>query len=135
MSPALDQAKLFLSRLDEPGELPVALDVETGNGLTYEDVAAGIADWVGYVRANYGRPLVYASPGLWSRMPPLGTEAVADLWVADWEVTAPGSIPGWGNWSFWQYSNSSTTAGIAGSVNLTRFNGDLDALYLYLTQP
>lgn len=130
----LAQAKLFLSKLDTKGELPVALDVETGNGLRAADVATGVAAWVDYVSAHCGRPLVYASPGFWGTLPRVGVESKADLWVVDWGVASPGGAAGWRDWAFWQYANSADIPGVPVAVDLTRFHGSLDELHTYLTR-
>jgi lysozyme len=129
---AVEQAQFFLSWLDDPGELPVALDIESGNGLSYEDLASGIALWVDYVAKCLGRPLVFASPGFWACLPQLGTESMSDLWLTEWDTRAPSDVGGWSRWCFWQYGNSVSVPGIRAPVNLNRFNGGLDQLHLFL---
>ena len=62
------------------------------------------------------------------------------LWIAQYEVDAP-ELPGnWSQWLLWQYSDAGRIAGIAGDVDLNRFNGNLAALqdlgrgYVWLIQ-
>ena len=131
---ALAQAQLFLSKLDSKGDLPPTLDVETASGVSAPAIAAGVAAWVDYVATNYARPLIYASPSFWNALPSVGIETAADLWVAEWNVGAARSIGAWQGWSFWQYSERGAVPGIAGSIDLDRFNGSLDDLHAYLTR-
>jgi GH25 family lysozyme M1 (1,4-beta-N-acetylmuramidase) len=66
--------------------------------------------------------MIYTSPGFWS---PLGYGASqTTLWVAHWGVTHP-LVPGsWSDYTFWQYSDSGSVAGISGAVDLDEFHGD-----------
>jgi lysozyme len=120
--------------LSPRGELPIALNVESANGLTSEDVAERIAQWVEYVASNYERPLLYVSPHFWDTLPKRGIEANTDLCVSEWDVSEPAAISGWNSWSFWQYSSSTEVPGIRASVHLARFNGTVDELHRYLTR-
>ncbi|MBC7859686.1 MAG: hypothetical protein H7Z39_13135, partial [Burkholderiaceae bacterium] len=38
-------------------------------------------------------------------------------------------------WTFWQYSQSGSVAGVAGQVDLDRFNGDHDRFQALLIRP
>ena len=55
------------------------------------------------------------------------------LWVAHWTTAADPTVPGgaWGanGWTFWQYTSAGVVPGIAGRVDLNRYNGsDLGAV-------
>ena len=55
------------------------------------------------------------------------------LWIAHWTTQSDPIVPGgaWGanGWTFWQYTSSGVVPGIAGRVDLNRFNGsDLTAV-------
>jgi hypothetical protein len=88
--------------------------------------------------------MIYTSPSFWANS--MGdTSMFADqgfsvLWVAHWFTSSP-TIPGnnWGGhgWTFWQYSNCGTVAGISGCVDLDRYNGsDLTGMsFNYLPLP
>src|SRR5947209_5974916 len=43
-------------------------------------------------------------------------------------VCPPAKVNAWGNWTFWQYSQSGEVPGIAGSVDLDVYNGSLSQL-------
>jgi hypothetical protein len=74
--------------------------------------------------------MIYTSPSFWKNH--MGdSQALADagyktLWVAHWGVSAP-AVPArnWGGrgWTFWQYTSDGTVPGIAGRVDLDKFNG------------
>jgi hypothetical protein len=74
--------------------------------------------------------MIYTSPNFWKNS--LGnTTMFADqgygvLWVAHWFVTSP-TVPAsnWGGhgWTFWQYDDCGSVPGIAGCVDLDRYNG------------
>ena len=74
--------------------------------------------------------MIYTSPSFWTNS--MGnTTMFADqgysvLWVAHWGTSSP-TVPAanWGGhgWTFWQYSNCGSAAGISGCVDLDRYNG------------
>ncbi|HEY5375929.1 MAG TPA: GH25 family lysozyme [Polyangiaceae bacterium] len=68
-------------------------------------------------------------------MPSIASIAArADLCLAEWGVAAPGAINGWSNWTFWQYTNKGTVAGIPGLVDRERFMGGAEQLQAYRDQ-
>lgn len=128
-----------------PGDLIPALDLEQTGGLSTAALQAWVGAWLGEVYARLGvRPMIYTSPSFWANS--MGdTSMFADqgfsvLWVAHWFTSSP-TIPGnnWGGhgWTFWQYSNCGTVAGISGCVDLDRYNGsDLTGMsFNYLPLP
>ena len=113
------------------GMLPPALDVEVAGGLGTTALTNWVAAWLAEVYARTGvRAMIYTSPAFWKTY--LGdTTTFADqgytvLWVAHWFVAAP-TVPAanWGGrgWTFWQYDDCGTVPGIAGCVDLDRYNG------------
>jgi GH25 family lysozyme M1 (1,4-beta-N-acetylmuramidase) len=113
------------------GDLIPALDLEDSGGLSVAALQAWVTSFLGEVYTRVGvRPMIYTSPAFWKKY--MGdSRALADagyktLWVAHWGVTMP-TIPAanWGGrgWTFWQYSSTGTVPGIAGRVDLDRFNG------------
>jgi lysozyme len=46
------------------------------------------------------------------------------LWLAEYKVTEPNIPKGWSDWTFWQWSQSSTIDGIEGNIDRDRYNGD-----------
>jgi lysozyme len=109
------------------GDLIPALDLERTGGLTTAQLIDWTRRWVRRVRRLVGeKPVIYTSPTFWRSY--LGnTTWFADhgyhVWVARWgrSVRVPGL-----NWSdlsytFWQYSDCGSVAGIKGCVDLDRF--------------
>jgi len=129
----VEQAEFFLSKV-VTCELPPVLDVEASDNVASAKVVNGVNTWVEHVAARLRRPLIYASPSFWQRLPAAEIEQKADLWIAEWEIEHPGKMGSWPGWSFWQYSSRGEVPGIAGSVDLNRFNGSIDDLYAYLTR-
>ena len=114
-----------------PGMLLPALDLEVAGTLGTTDLQVWVQTWLDRVYARTGaRPMIYASPAFWKKY--LGdTTAFADqgysiLWVAHWSVAGPTIFANnWSNrgWAFWQYSNCGSVPGIAGCIDLDRYNG------------
>ena len=114
------------------GDLNPALDIETDGGLSPSALTSWVMAFLDRVTARIGaRPMIYTSPSFWSTS--MGnTRALADagyrtLWVAHWTTNASPTVPAsnWGGngWTFWQYSSTGSVPGIAGDVDLDRFNG------------
>lgn len=115
-----------------PGDLPVTLDVEKpGPGLpspaTY---TARIQRFVTLVTAGTGkRPMIYTGRYYWQDYVRSTAFAGDPLWHAQYTSAAcPNIADQWRDWAFWQYTSSGRVAGIAGNVDLDRFNGSLTQL-------
>lgn len=129
---ATAQADVVINHLRKVGfgakDIPPVLDVEVTDGQSNDTIAAGIRTWVSRVTAALGRkPLVYTSPGFWSAR---GNPTIkgTSLWVAHWGVSCPNAPSTWPGWEFWQYSSTGRVPGIAGNVDLDKFNGTLAEL-------
>jgi lysozyme len=128
-----DQAKVLIRAVGRlrAGDLPAVLDVEKLDGIDPAVAVRGIRDWLKRVKAATGRaPIVYTNAATWAALgsPDLGGAA---LWVAHWDVDDPAVPPPWSGWRFWQLSSAGRVDGIAGAVDLDRFQGavaDLEAL-------
>jgi GH25 family lysozyme M1 (1,4-beta-N-acetylmuramidase) len=126
------EAAWFVGKLGlVAGMLPPALDLEVAGSLGTTGLRNWVAAWLAEVYARTGvRAMIYTSPAFWKTY--LGdTRTFADqgytvLWVAHWFVAAP-TVPAanWGGrgWTFWQYHDCGTVPGIAGCVDLDRYNG------------
>ncbi len=130
---AMKQAEFFLSKV-VTCELPPVLDVEATDNVPSAKLVQCVKTWVEHVAARLRRPLIYASPSFWQKLPASDIEQEADLWIAEWECQHPCKMGAWPGWSFWQYTSRGAVPGIAGSVDLNRFNGTVDDLYAYLTR-
>src|SRR6478736_1988426 len=131
---AAAQARFFLAQLHDPGELPPVLDVEVVNSVPLAQIAASVGIWLDIVAAKIGRPLVYTSPSFWNALPGVAEIASkADLWVANWGARAPAAVHGWSKWTFWQFTNKATIAGIPGTADMDedRFGGSVAELRAY----
>ena len=125
---ATTQANLLLDKMGplEAGDLPPTLDVEVTDGVSAHNIRAGIATWIDVVENATGMvPIVYTSPGFWDGLNE-GAESTI-LWDAHWRVSHPRVPPSWGDWTFWQYTDSGSVSGITGSatVDLNVFHGTL----------
>jgi lysozyme len=112
----------------EQGDLPVTLDVEQPQpGLpTPTRYAAMVRDLADRIEAGTGRrPMIYTGHYYWPSY--VQTTAFRDypLWHAQYTTTqpCPNIADAWHDWAFWQYSSTGRVSGIAGNVDLDRFNG------------
>ncbi len=130
-----------------PGDMIPALDLEETGGLSVSALQAWVGAWLGEVYAKLGvRPMIYTSPNFWinsmGNTTMFADQGYAVLWIAHWGTSSP-TVPAnnWSGhgWTFWQYSNCGTVAGISGCVDLDRYNGtDLSPLefnYTYIPPP
>jgi lysozyme len=128
------QADLLLAAIGPlgPGDLPPVLDVEVSGNKSPAVLVGDIQSWVTTVESATGEdPIIYTSGSFWNMAVGSPSFSSDPLWVANWNVVLPRNPAGWpfGDWLFWQYSDSGTVPGI-GNVNLDHFNGtttDLDA--------
>src|SRR3954471_13744785 len=102
------------------GDLPPALDLEANCGLQPPGLVTWTQAWLDEVAARTGTSaVVYASPSFWKTS--LGDStafALAShrLWIAHWTKSAAPTVPAsnWNGlgWTFWQWSNCASVAGI-----------------------
>jgi GH25 family lysozyme M1 (1,4-beta-N-acetylmuramidase) len=130
---AMDQADKFLhTATARARDLPPVLDIETAfnEGATHAQWINGIRTWLDQVSNVTGRkPIIYTSKASWAATANSDEFGDYPLWVANWRVARPVLPLGWDTWHLWQYSDSGSVSGIAGNVDLNRFNGaqvDLD---------
>ena len=123
------QAQHFLATAPSGiGDLPPVLDIETAGSLSPAEIVQGVATWLDVVQKATGRaPILYTSPGFWKTLGATQLGAYP-LWVAEYGVSSPIVPAGWSRWTFWQYSESGTVAGIQGAVDLDLFQGSLEEL-------
>ena len=58
------------------------------------------------------------------------------IWLAHYTAAQTPTVPNpWKVWTFWQYSQSGQTQGIAGAVDQDRFNGTIEDLRALTIQP
>ncbi len=119
----------------QPGYLRPALDLEKGGELGKEKLTNWVHTWMKYVENETGiQPLLYTRPSF-AEENLTDSIGIYDLWLAHWtyDPESPPDIPSqWKDWDFWQYSDTGSTAGIVGDVDLDVFNGDMDRLKTFL---
>jgi lysozyme len=125
------QANLFIKTVPfQPGDLPPVLDVETAEGVGSADLSKRILQWLNTVQvATKRQPIIYTSYNFWhDNLNNSDGFRGHPLWIAQYEVDQP-ELPGnWDQWTFWQYSEAGTIAGVAGPVDVNKFNGPIAAL-------
>lgn len=134
------QADLLLSKIGNTiavDDLPPVLDVEATDGETPSQVAAKVKQWVDHVSAALGRPpIIYTGYYFWRDSVGGADESASPLWHAQYTSAAcPLIADAWSDWAFWQYTSTGSVAGIAGSVDVDRWNGDMASLTAFLGPP
>ena len=129
LSNAVRDARFFVSRTGssrETGTLPPVLDMENSGGLAPADLQAWTRTWLDTVEGLTGRkPIIYTYPYFWKTAMANTTAFTGyPLWLANYvsgEPTRP--LPGgWDTYTFWQYSQSGRSPGIArANVDLNKF--------------
>jgi len=116
-----------------PGDLPPVIDVEDDGGLAPATVAARVRTWVDRVEGALGvKPIVYTGKYFWrDEVGSPSSFAENPLWIAQYTSLCPDIPAPWAKWTFWQYTDRGTIAGIAGGVDTNRFNGSLAELRAY----
>lgn len=123
----------------EPGDLPIALDLEIPNQWSELESARRldlIQRWLDGVCDFFGgtmRPFVYLSPNFASEI--LASPAFLGaypLWLAHYTTAPQPRVPQpWTDWTFWQHTNQGSVPGIKGNVDLNWFNGTRQQLMSY----
>jgi len=126
------QADMVIAALGHPGpgDLPPVIDVEATGSLSPATVAARVRTWVDRVKAGTGvDPIVYTGKFFWRDQVGGPTSFAGNpLWIAQYTTLCPDLTAPWNTWAFWQYSETGTTAGISGNVDVDRFNGSVAEL-------
>ncbi len=108
------------------GDLPVTCDVEAPSpGVSPAQYAASLHRWADRVTAGTGRPpIIYTGRYYWDPYVASSDFVGLPLWHAQYTSAAcPNIDDRWSDWAFWQYTSTSSVAGISGNVDRNRFNG------------
>ncbi|HSK01665.1 MAG TPA: GH25 family lysozyme, partial [Kofleriaceae bacterium] len=125
------QADILLGKLaGQPGELPPVIDVEDDGGLSPGQIEAAVRAWIGRVRPVIGRePIIYTGYYFWRDEVGAPDLTTSPLWHAQYTTAAcPNIPPPWADWAFWQFTSTGRVAGIAGDVDVNRWNGTREDL-------
>ncbi len=133
-----DRFLQVVKAMNDPGELPPALDLEVSDNQSSQAIIERAKIWLDRVQQALGkRPIVYSSPGFLKSSftvagdgPPLWATEYA-LWIAHYGVNQPYLPKGWMKWTFWQYSEAGKVRGINAAVDLDWFNGTIEELYQF----
>ncbi len=126
---AVAQANHFLQVVQlEAGDLPPVIDIELNDGVTGGVLIAGVGNWIDTVAQATGTtPMIYTAAYFWNEYMNDGFGKFP-LWIAHYGAT-PQPLPhGWADWTFWQYSQSLSIAGVNGAADHNYFNGSLSDL-------
>lgn len=105
-----------------PGDLAPVIDIEKLHQNDDKDLIANLLIFLNGLETHYGiKPIVYTGENFANEY--IFALGHYPLWLAQYQVDKPQVPKGWKGWDFWQWSQSGTIDGIAGSVDLDRFNG------------
>lgn len=132
--PTQEQIDAFFEVLGERRtDLPLVLDVETDP--TPEVLSDDVTELVGdmlkeFERRDGRRPIIYSASSFWNvQMAYSSAWKKYPLWVAHYsDASIPRMPRGWPDWVFWQFTPNGQVDGAIGNMNLSRFNGDYNAL-------
>ena len=104
------------------GDLPPIVDIEKLHKNDDSNLTQNIQAFLDGLESHYGiKPIIYTGRNFANEyMAGFGDYA---LWLAEYEVDAPTLPAGWADWTFWQWSQSSTIEGIDGQVDGDRYSG------------
>jgi GH25 family lysozyme M1 (1,4-beta-N-acetylmuramidase) len=136
----ITQADYLLSKIGgslKADDLPPVLDVEVADGISAANIAAGVKRWSDHVEAAIGRkPIIYTGMYFWRDSVGNPDMHSDPLWHAQYTTAScPDIASTWPTWTLWQYTSTGAIAGISGSVDVDRFNGDKTAFDSFLGPP
>jgi len=133
----------YFKSLNDAGELPPVLDLETHDNVKKEKIIPAVKIYLDRVEAALGKkPIIYSGYFFLQDYlseagggPPMWAKDYA-LWIAQYpNQYVPGMVPslprGWFKWTFWQYSEKGVVNGINADVDMDLFNGTLEELYKF----
>jgi GH25 family lysozyme M1 (1,4-beta-N-acetylmuramidase) len=127
---AVDQATRFFKVVQPTsGDLQLVLDLEVNDGKKPAAVWAWAQAFLAEIERLSGRPAIFYSYGpFWKeQMGNPKDNLNCPLWLADYRHTA--HVPhAWTDWTFWQYTEKGTVAGVQTHVDLNHFQGTLAQL-------
>ena len=133
----------YVKSMNDDGELPPVLDLETSDGQTKDKIISRVKTWLDLVENAFNKkPIIYSrayflqdnfseiggGPPAWAKDYPLWLAQYPNVYV---EGSQPALPRGWFKWTFWQYSQTGRVNGINAKVDLDVFNGSLDDLYRF----
>lgn len=111
-----------------PGDLPPVIDIEDSKGRSTPELVGWLREFLATSEALSGqRPIIYTYPNFWrTAMGNTCEFSSYPLWIADYNGGSGPSLPlpgCWGQWAFWQYTDSASIPGIAGGTDRNFYGG------------
>ncbi len=120
------QAKHFINTVDfQKGDLKPAVDVESLNRVSTEDLEKNLLVWLETVAKEVNsKPIIYSDL---SFIKENFSDALSEypLWIAFPSKSPPDKIDYWDSWAIWQHGTSYTIKGINDNVDIDVFMGTL----------
>jgi lysozyme len=131
----------YVKSMNDDGELPPVLDLETHDGQAKAKIISRAKSWLDLVEEAFDKkPIIYSGqfflqdhfseagggPPLWAKDYPLWLAQYPNQYVPGMQPVLP---RGWFKWTFWQYTDKGRVNGINARVDLNLFNGTLEDLY------
>jgi lysozyme len=112
----------------KPGDLPPVVDIEILSSDSLPNLTDELKKLLDLIEGKYGvEPILYSGANFANEY--LTGFGAYPLWLAEYTAAPVPKLPsGWSVWTFWQYSQTGSVAGVNGTVDLDRFNGTLDQL-------
>ncbi len=130
---ATAQADLLVEKIFAGGktDLPPVIDVESTGGQSAATIKARVGTWMDRVQARLGyKAIIYTGKYFWQDH--VGNTSAYDdhaLWHPQYTSASCPDIAGaWSDWQHWQFTSTGDVDGIAGDVDINRFNGTLAQL-------
>ena len=107
----------------QPGDLPPVVDIEVLSKNSLPNTAAELTAFLNLLEKKYGvKPIVYSGKNFANEY--LKGFADYPLWLAEYNKDKSPQMPlDWKRWTFWQHTQNGSVPGVAGPVDLDRFNG------------
>jgi lysozyme len=131
----LDQFANFSKHVSlQIGDLPPVVDIEKLNKNNLPNTAAKLKIFLNLMEKKYGvKPIIYSGEYFANKY----LQGFSDypLWLAEYNKDKIPQLPlDWKHWTFWQYSQNGTVAGVEGKIDLNRFNDSQQKFQALLIQ-
>lgn len=133
----ITQADILINKVGgklDADDLPPMIDVEATGGQSPGVIADRIGKWVGRIKEKLGRDaIVYTGKYFWDDNVKSWAFNSLPLWHAQYCNCCPTIAAPWNHWTFWQYTSSGKVGGIAGNVDLDKYNGTLGQMQAWIS--
>jgi GH25 family lysozyme M1 (1,4-beta-N-acetylmuramidase) len=138
----IGDANWFLQQVSmRAGDLPPVVDVEDAPFVTGKPddsaIAFALAQWMSIVESRTGRRPILCTSNHYTitHFRNLGALQSYPLWILQPGMSSPHPPAPWNVWTFWQYSDNVTLAGMSGRFDGNRFNGTYQDLRAFAGFP